>query len=71
MAFKTHYAQAYREHHRQFHDALPGFQSTLITAKKKAATLGLLNTIIELGAPVGMHLEEELAALPAGPAPWS
>jgi len=69
MAFKSHYAQAYREHHRQFHDDLLGSQATLITTKKKAAAFGLFNTVIELGAPVEMHLEEELATLAAGPAP--
>ena len=68
-AFKIRYTQAYRKHHRQFHDALPGFQSALLAAKKKMAALALLNTIGELGAPVGTALEEELAALPPGPPP--
>ena len=70
-AFKIRYTQAYREHHRQFHDALPGFQSALFTAKKKSAALGLLNTVVELGAPVGTGLEKELAAIPVGPDPCS
>lgn len=70
-AFKVRYTQAYREHHRRFHDALPGFQSTLATAKKKSAALGLLNNIFELGKPVGTGLEEELAALAGGPDPCS
>ena len=70
-AFKVRYAQAYREHHRQFHDALPGFQASLMTAKKKSAALGLLNTIIELGTPEGTLLDAELAALAVRPAPCS
>ena len=68
-AFKIRYTLAYREHHRQFHDALPGFQSALQTAKKKMAALGLLNTIEELGPPTGDGLEKDLAALSPGPSP--
>ena len=52
-AFKVRYSQAYREHHRRYHDALPEFQATLTTAKKRSAALGLLNTIAELGTPEG------------------
>jgi len=70
-AFKIRYTQAYREHHRQFHDALPGFQSALMTAKKKSAALGLLDTIVELGTPEGTGLEKELTSLPVGPGPCS
>ena len=70
-AFKVRYAQAYREHHQQFHDELAGFQSTLTTAKKKSAALGLLNTIVELGPPDGAGLGDDLAALDMGPEPCS
>ena len=70
-AFKVRYVQTYREYHRQFHHALPAFQASLMTAKKKSAALELLNTIIELGPPEGTLLEEELAALAVGPAPCS
>jgi hypothetical protein len=70
-AFKVRYAKAYREHHQQFHDGLPGFQSELATAKKKSAALGLLNTIVELGPPVGAGLGDDLAALTVGPEPCS
>ena len=42
-----------------------------MTAKKKSAALGLLNTINELGTPEGTLLDEELAALAVGPAPCS
>ena len=70
-AFKVRYAQAYREHHRQFHDALPGFQASLMTAKKKSAALGSLDTIVELGTPEGTGLEKELTSLPVGPGPCS
>ena len=69
--FKIRYTQAYREHHRQFHDALPVFQAELQAAKKKMAALALLNTISELGTPVGAGLQKELAALPPGPLPCS
>ena len=68
-AFKLRSAQAYREHHRRFHDALPEFQAALMTAKKKSAALGLLNTIVELGTPDGAGLEKELATLAVVPAP--
>ena len=69
--FKIRYTQAYREHHRRFHDELPVFQMGLLEAKKKCAALDLLNTIYELGTPAGTGLEEELAALPPGPFPCS
>ena len=69
--FKIRYTQAYREHHRRFHDELPLFQLGLLAAKKKWAALDLLNTICELGPPVGAGLEKELAALPPGPLPCS
>ncbi len=70
-AFKIRYTRAYREHHRQFHDALSGFQSGLQSAKKKWAALELLNTISELGPPAGAGLERNLASLPPGPLPCS
>ncbi|MBC8279978.1 MAG: hypothetical protein H8E48_04255 [Chloroflexi bacterium] len=70
-AFKVRYSQAYREHHQEFHDRLPQFQSTLTTAKKKAAALGLLNTIPELGEPTGVNLEFQLSELEVGPNPCS
>ena len=70
-AFKVRYTEACREHHRQFHDALPEFQATLMTAKQKSAALGLLNTIDDPGASEGTALEEELAALPVGSVPCS
>jgi len=70
-AFKVRYTQAYREHHRRYHDALPGFQATLLAAKKKSAALELLNTIVELGTPVGTALREAISALPPGPNPCS
>ena len=69
--FKIRYTRAYREHHRQFHDALPVFQSGLQEAKKKMAALALLNTLSELGTPVGAALQKELAGLPPGPPPCS
>ncbi len=69
--FKIRYTQAYREHHRRFHDALPVFQSGLQAAKKKMAALELLNTISELGTPAGAGLQNELAAFPPGPPPCS
>ena len=70
-AFKLRYIQAYRDHHQRFHDELPGFQSELMTAKKKSAALGLLNTLVELGEPTGTALDEGLAALVTGPSPCS
>jgi hypothetical protein len=69
--FKVRYTQAYREHHQKFHDALPGFQATLTTTKKKSAGLGLLNTISELNTPEGTGLEKDQAALAVGLAPCS
>ena len=69
--FKIRYTQTYREHHRQFHDALTEYQAGLLTARKKASALGLLNTIRELGPPAGAGLEKDLAALPLGPSPCS
>ena len=70
-AFKVRYAQAYREHHQRYHDELPGFLSTLATAKKKSAALGLLNTIVELGPADGAGLGDDLAALAVGTEPCS
>ncbi|MEE8465908.1 MAG: hypothetical protein V3S68_05470, partial [Dehalococcoidia bacterium] len=67
--FKIRYTQAYREHHQQFHDALPGFQAELLAANKKMAALESLNTINELGPPAGTGLEKNLASLAPGPLP--
>ncbi len=69
--FKIRYTQAYREHHRQFHDELPLFQSGLLEVKKKSAALELLNPVDELGPPTGAGLENELAGLVLGPLPCS
>jgi hypothetical protein len=66
---KARYIQVYGEHHQRFNDLLPQFQSSLATARKKSAALGLLNTITELGAPEGVTLEALLATLPVGPNP--
>jgi len=68
-SFKARYIQVYGEHHRQFHDLLPQFQSSLATTRKKSGALGLLNTITELGAPEGVTLEALLATLPVSPNP--
>lgn len=69
--FKIRYTQAYREHHRRFHDELPVFQLGMLEAKKKCSALRLLNTIPELGPQTGSGLEKELAALSLGPLPCS
>jgi len=70
-AFKIRYTQAYREHHQKFHDALPLFQSELLSTEKKLAALELLNSISELGKPPKASFEDDLAALPRGPVPCS
>lgn len=68
-AFKIRYTEAYRQHHQEFHDQLPQFQATLADARKKSTALGLLNTIVEIGSPLGVGLVEQLAAQEMGPSP--
>lgn len=70
-AFKIRYTQAYREHHQKFHDALPLFQSELLSTEKKLAAVELLNSICELGPPPEARFVDDLAALPRGPLPCS
>ncbi len=62
-AFQSRYAAAYREHHKRFHRDLPAYQSELEAARSKLRALALLNSLPELGDPVGEGLAPALDQL--------
>lgn len=61
--FKARFATAYREHHDQIQQSLPGYRRDLDNTRLKLRALELLNTIPELGRPAGEGLADSLAAL--------
>ena len=65
--FKSRYASAYRTHHEHLHHELPLYDRELEAAQRKLAALELLNTVPELGEPLGEALESQLLELDPGP----
>ncbi len=61
--FKTRFSASYRAYHENVHDGLPLYRGNMESAHRKVAALGLLNTLLELGAPTGEGLGEALAEL--------
>ena len=66
--FKSRFATAYLAHHENVHQILPVYRKDLEEAQRKMVALDLLNTLPELGEPLGAGLEEILLALDPGPA---
>ena len=73
-SFQQRYAVAYVAHHTQFHQELGSLQSYLAAASAQAAALEQFNTLVELGAPLGVDLPERmremLASLEPCPGTW-
>ena len=56
--FRQDYAQAYLNHHREYHSNRAGLSAYLGDGALQLAALGHLNSILELGEPVGQELGE-------------
>ena len=65
--FKSRYASAYWTHHEHLHHELPLYERELEATQRKLAALKLLNTVPELGEPLGEGLESKLLGLDSGP----
>ena len=61
--FKSNFADAYRIHHEDVHQALPAFQRDLVLAHRKLGATELLNALSELGDPTGAGLSDSLSQL--------
>ena len=66
--FKSRFAAAYRAHHENVLQRLPLYRRELGEAQRKLAALELLNTLPELGEPLGAGLEATFLELDPGPA---
>ena len=66
--FKSRFAAAYRTHHENVHQGLLLYRRELESAQRKLVALELLNTLQELGDPLGDGLEATLLELDPGPA---
>ena len=67
LRFKSNFADAYRLHHEDLHQALPAFQRDLVLAHPKLGALELLNELAELGQPAGVGLSGSLSQLEGAP----
>ena len=65
--FKSNFADAYRLHHEDLHQALPSFQRDRVLAHRKLGALELLNSLSELGEPAGAGLSASLSQLEDAP----
>ena len=65
--FKSIFADAYRIHHEDLHQALPAFQRDLVLAHRKLGAMELLNSLAELGEPAGAGLSDSLSQLEEAP----
>ena len=65
--FKSSFADAYRVHHEEHHQALPAYQLDLELARRKLGAVELLNSLSELGEPAGAGLSESLSQLGDAP----
>ena len=65
--FKSIFADAYRIHHEDLHQALPAFQRDLALAHRKLGAVELLNSVSELGEPAGAGLSDSLSQLEEAP----
>ncbi len=61
--FRTRYRNAYQKHHRDTNDALEKLQQKLADAPRRLRALELLNTIAELGQPLGSDLQQRYDVL--------
>lgn len=67
--FKLRYLEAYRAHHESLSNQLPVYSRDLELAQLKLKALELLNTVVELGEPVGAGLADSMYHLGEGPSP--
>ena len=67
--FKSRFAAAYRTHHESVNQTLPLYRKDLEEAQRKLAAIELLNTLPELGEPLGVGLEASLLDLDPGLSP--
>ena len=65
--FKSNFANAYRVHHEVVHEALPAFQLDLELARRNFGAVEMLNSLSELGEPVGAGLSDSLSQLEEAP----
>ena len=65
--FKSRFAAVYRTHHEIVHQELPLYRRELEASQRKLAALALLNTLQELGDPLGEGLDAALLELGPGP----
>ena len=65
--FKSNFADAYRIHHEDVHQALPAFRRDLELARRKLGAVELLNSLSELGEPAGAGLSGSLSQLEEAP----
>ena len=65
--FKSNFADAYRTHHEDVHQALPAFHRDLEQARRKLGAVELLNSLSELGEPAGAGLSGSLSQLEEAP----
>ena len=65
--FKSNFADAYRVHHEDLHQALPAFQRDRELARRKLGAVELLNSLSELGEPAGAGLSDFLSQLEVVP----
>ena len=65
--FRTGIFTVYRAHHERVHGELPAYARNLDSARSKMAALGLMNSLTELGEPIGAGLAQSLADWDAAP----
>ena len=61
--FRKRYADAYVAFHASYHDETAAMHQSLEQARRSVATLGYLNSLTELGKPMGTDLESRLERL--------
>ncbi|MBI4301245.1 MAG: hypothetical protein HY664_01395 [Chloroflexi bacterium] len=61
--FKTRYRTAYQSHHRRYHQELAKLHEDLEEAKPQLMALARLNSIVELGPPLGEELQGQYLPL--------
>ncbi|MDP3063437.1 MAG: hypothetical protein Q8O40_09550 [Chloroflexota bacterium] len=61
--FRTRYSRAYAQFHASYHETAAGLRTRLEQARSQAAALSHLNTLTELGTPVGEGLAERVGEL--------
>jgi hypothetical protein len=61
--FRRQYRKAYVRHHEMYWQTMSGIESHLLEAQTRAAALARLNSLAELGPPVGEMALESIASL--------